>query len=78
MADHPFTVVGYAIIDYAPDNWIQYEHYCERVWAEDSIKAAEVAAAQVIAQETTETVTKIDPWTCAVLPGHHENLPFGG
>ncbi len=76
MTKQSYTVVGYAIIDYAPDDWIQYQGYCEQILADDSHQAAERVSTQVIKRENSEKVAGIETVTCAVLSGHHENLPF--
>ena len=77
MRKHPFTVVGYAIIHYDGAGWIQYESWCEWTWAADAIQASEQASARVIDRALQEdSATDADTVTCAVLAGHHENLPF--
>ena len=78
MSKLPFTVVGYAIIDYAPEGWVQYQGYCEWILANDSHQAAEEVSALVIERENSDKVAGIETVTCAVLPGHHENLPNNG
>ncbi len=76
MTNQPFTVVGYAIIDYAPDGWVQYQGFCEWALADDSHQAAEQVSVRVVERESDEKIAGIETVTCAVLPGHHENLPF--
>ena len=74
MDKHPFTVVGYVIIDYAPEKWVQYQGFCEWAWAEHPTEAEEAVSALVIDRENADNIASIDTVTCAVLPGHHEDV----